>query len=127
MNLLMSPIPTVGEPAERLFLWGHSASAVVDTDNKKILIFGGFGGTGRHARRNDLLLLDPEGWRIEAVNVQKAPSPRLGHTSAIVEDCMYVIGGRADPQNILNDVWAFRMGTGEWSLLHCTGTIFSPR
>lgn len=70
-------LPTVrlvisGESIERLFLWGHSASSV---DNKKVLIFGGFGGIGRHARRNDSLLLDLESGRLEVIDVLDAPCP----------------------------------------------------
>ncbi|PHT82544.1 tRNA wybutosine-synthesizing protein 2/3/4 [Capsicum annuum] len=70
-------LPTVrlvisGESIERLFLWGHSASSV---DNKKVLIFGGFGGIGRHARRHDSLLLDLESGRLEVIDVLDAPCP----------------------------------------------------
>ncbi|PHT48937.1 hypothetical protein CQW23_13145 [Capsicum baccatum] len=75
-------------------------------DNKKVLIFGGFGGIGRHARRNDSLLLDLESGRLEVIDVLDAPCPRVGHTSSVIGNSMYVIGGRADPSNILND-WRF--------------------
>lgn len=127
VKLSISPIVIVGEAMERLFLWGHSACTLSDANHIKVLIFGGFGGIGRHARRNDLLLLNLEGGQTEVVNVQEAPCPRIGHTSSTVGDSMYVIGGRADPLNILNDVWVFRTGTREWSLLHCSGSQFYPR
>ncbi|KAL2467137.1 tRNA wybutosine-synthesizing protein 2/3/4 [Abeliophyllum distichum] len=120
----LSAVEIVGEPVERLFLWGHSGCTV---DQQKILIFAGFGGIGRHARRNDLLLLDPECGMIEAIHVQGAPSPRLGHASSVVGEFMYVIGGRADPLNILNDVWVFNMAKKEWKLLQCSGSPFPPR
>lgn len=120
----LSIIEIIGEPVERLFLWGHSGCTV---DQQKILTFAGFGGIGRHARRNDLLLLDPECGMIEAINVQGAPSPRMGHTSSVVGEFMYVIGGRADPLNILNDVWVFNMAKKEWNLLQCSGSPFPSR
>nr|XP_027087531.1 tRNA wybutosine-synthesizing protein 2/3/4-like [Coffea arabica] len=127
-QLPISPIIVVGEPVERLFLWGHSACTLDNLNHEVIVIFGGFGGIGRHARRNDLLLLDGESGKIQVVNVQgAAPCPRMGHTSNILGDSMYVIGGRADPLSVLNDVWVFRMGTKEWSLLQCSGSQFSPR
>nr|GMC77290.1 tRNA wybutosine-synthesizing protein 2/3/4 [Ipomoea batatas] len=120
-------MPIAGESIERLFLWGHSASAMDGAFDKKVLVFGGFGGPGRHTRRNDLLLLDLPIGKLEVVDVQETPSSRLGHTSSIVEKCMYVIGGRADPSNILNDVWAFSIANKEWRLLQCSGSLFPPR
>ncbi|KAM3345443.1 tRNA wybutosine-synthesizing protein 2/3/4 [Capsicum galapagoense] len=113
-----------GESIERLFLWGHSASSV---DNKKVLIFGGFGGIGRHARRHDILLLDVESGRLEVIDVLDAPCPRVGHTSSVIGNSMYVIGGRADPSNILNDVWIFNVTKKDWRLLECSGSPFLPR
>ncbi|CAA3008333.1 tRNA wybutosine-synthesizing 2 3 4 [Olea europaea subsp. europaea] len=124
LGINLSVIEIIGEPVERLFLWGHSGCMV---DQQKILIFAGFGGIGRHARRNDLLLLDPECGMIEAIHVQGAPCPRLGHTSSVVGGFMYVIGGRADPLNILNDVWVFNMAKKEWNLLQCSGCHLPPR
>ncbi|XP_059317523.1 tRNA wybutosine-synthesizing protein 2/3/4-like isoform X1 [Lycium ferocissimum] len=124
INLDTVKLVISGESIERLFLWGHSASSV---DNKKVLIFGGFGGMGRHARRNDLLLLDLECGRMEAIDVLDAPCPRVGHTSSMIGDSMYVIGGRADPSNILNDVWVFNVTKKDWKLLECSGSPFPPR
>ena len=116
-----------GEPLEKLFLWGHSACTLDDLDNTKVLIFGGFGGMGRHSRRNDSLLLDSLWGKLKTISSQKAPCPRLGHTSSMVGDLMFLIGGRADPVNILNDVWALDAAKGDWKLLECTGTVFPPR
>ncbi|CAN4096146.1 unnamed protein product [Withania somnifera] len=113
-----------GESIVRLFLWGHSASTV---DNKKVLIFGGFGGMGRHARRDDLLLLDLECGKLEVIDVLDAPCPCVGHTSTMIGDSMYVIAGRADPSNILNDVWVFNVTKKDWRLLECLGSPFLPR
>ncbi|XP_057764888.1 tRNA wybutosine-synthesizing protein 2/3/4 isoform X2 [Salvia miltiorrhiza] len=120
----LSVIEVVGEPVERLFLWGHSSCTL---SQKKIIIFGGFGGIGRHARRNDLLIFDAKSGFAEVIVAAGAPSPRLGHTSSPVGDFIYVIGGRADPMNILNDVWVFHMPKKEWKLLICSGSLFPPR
>ncbi|CAH9106433.1 unnamed protein product [Cuscuta epithymum] len=127
LNLSSTQMLITGESIERIFLWGHSASAIDDAFDKKVLIFGGFGGPGRHARRNDLLILDLEFSRLEVVDVQGMPLSRVGHTSLIVGKHMYVIGGRADPLNILNDVWAFSLNKKEWKLLQCSGCLFPPR
>ncbi|KAK4485080.1 hypothetical protein RD792_007688 [Penstemon davidsonii] len=123
-SISLSIVEVVGEPVERLFLWGHSACTL---DQNKIIIFGGFGGIGRHARRNDLLILNTESGVVEPIAGVGGPSPRLGHTSSVVGDCIYVIGGRADPLNILNDVWVFNKTKKEWKLLPCSGSLFPPR
>ncbi|GER44932.1 tRNA wybutosine-synthesizing protein 2/3/4 [Striga asiatica] len=121
----LSVVNIVGEPVERLFLWGHSACAL--NPEKKIVIFGGFGGIGRHSRRNDVLILDTDSGKLDIVAVEGAPSPRLGHTCSLIGDSLYVIGGRADPVNILNEVWVFNMTKKEWKLLQCSGSFFPPR
>ncbi|XP_051125292.1 tRNA wybutosine-synthesizing protein 2/3/4 isoform X2 [Andrographis paniculata] len=120
----LSVFEVTGEPVERLFLWGHSACVL---DKEKVAVFGGFGGFGRHARRNDLLLIDTESGIVDVVCVARAPSPRLGHTSSVIGDFMYVIGGRAGPTNILNEVWVFSKAKKEWKLLQCSGSFFPPR
>ncbi|OAY25926.1 hypothetical protein MANES_16G007200v8 [Manihot esculenta] len=117
----------VGEPLERLFLWGHSACTLDGKKSKDILLFGGFGGMGRHARRNDTLLLDPLNGMLKAINAVGAPSPRLSHTASLVGDFLFVIGGRSDPLNILGDVWILNTASNEWRLSECTGSVFLPR
>ncbi|KAK3039698.1 hypothetical protein RJ639_027039 [Escallonia herrerae] len=127
ISLSVNQIVIVGEPLERLYLWGHSACAWCKPKHEKSLVFGGFGGMGRHSRRNDTLLLDPVCGQLETVVVQGTPSPRLGHTSSVIGDLMFVIGGRADPITILNDIWVLDLAQKEWRLLQCTGVKFPPR
>ncbi|XP_057960653.1 tRNA wybutosine-synthesizing protein 2/3/4-like isoform X1 [Malania oleifera] len=126
-NLSVAPMAIAGQPLEKLFLWGHSACTLYNTSDSKILVFGGFGGMGRHTRRNDSLLLDPISGKLKSLDTEDSPSPRLGHTSSLVEHSMFVIGGRADPTKILNDVWAFMIAENKWKLLKCTGCFFPPR
>ncbi|XP_020225983.1 tRNA wybutosine-synthesizing protein 2/3/4 [Cajanus cajan] len=119
----------VGEPVEKLFLWGHSACALDDGDHKKVAVFGGFGGMGRHARRNYLLLLDPYLGNLEMVSTVgcASPSPRLGHTASLVGDHMFVIGGRTGPDKILSDVWILDTTKNSWKLLQFGDDVFPPR
>lgn len=126
-SLAITTIRVVGEPVERLFLWGHSSCTVYNADPKKILVYGGFGGIGRHARRNDCLLFDPSSGEVAVLNVKGSPCPRVGHTSSLVGDLMFVIGGRADPANILDDLWIFDIPKAEWKLMHNNGNVFAPR
>ncbi|KAL0542912.1 hypothetical protein IC582_017993 [Cucumis melo] len=122
-SLSVEPIDIAGEPIEKLFIWGHSATTI----HNKVIAFGGFGGMGRHARRNDLLQFDMLSYTLQTINVEDRPSPRLGHTSSLVGDRLYVVGGRTDPTCILKDVWLFNITQEKWTLLECTGSPFSPR
>ncbi|KAF7811166.1 tRNA wybutosine-synthesizing protein 2/3/4 [Senna tora] len=119
----------VGEPVEKLFLWGHSACTLENANPKKVVVFGGFGGIGRHARRNDLLLLDPYAGTLETIRTvgDLSLSPRLGHTSSFIGDHMFVIGGRTGPDKILSDVWMLDITTNHWKLMQCGGDVFLPR
>ncbi|AEE82410.1 Met-10+ like family protein / kelch repeat-containing protein [Arabidopsis thaliana] len=123
----LEKLSIVGEPVEKLHLWGHSACTIDESDRKEVIVFGGFGGFGRHARRNESLLLNPSCGTLKLIAVNESPSARLGHTASMVGDFMFVIGGRADPLNILNDVWRLDISTGEWSSQRCVGSEFPPR
>ncbi|KAG4146669.1 hypothetical protein ERO13_D05G173300v2 [Gossypium hirsutum] len=126
-SLSISQMVIAGEPIERLFLWGHSTCTLESTNKAEVLIFGGFGGSGSHARRHDSFLLDPLHGTLREINVAGRPSPRLGHTASLIGDCMYVIGGRADPTNILSELWILNTLKNEWRLLDCIGSAFPPR
>ncbi|XP_010655400.1 tRNA wybutosine-synthesizing protein 2/3/4 isoform X2 [Vitis vinifera] len=126
-SLSIVQMEIIDEPVEKLFLWGHSACTLDTINHKKVIVFGGFGGMGRHARRNDAFVLDPLHGTLKAVNAEGTPSPRLGHTSSMVGDLMFIIGGRADPENILDNVWVLDTAKNEWRRLECTGSVFPPR
>lgn len=127
IRMSITEIVINGEPKEKLFLWGHSACTLSSVDRCKVIVFGGFGGMGRHARRSDTFLLDLLDGTLKEINVVDRPSPCLGHTSSMIGDCLYVIGGRNDPMNILSDVWVLDTVKSEWRLLECTGSAFPPR
>ncbi|KAG2688300.1 hypothetical protein I3760_09G088800 [Carya illinoinensis] len=110
--LSVVPMVIVGEPVEKLFLWGHSACILDNKNENKAMIFGGFGGMGRHARRNESLLLNPFVGTLETMNVEGSPTPRLAknewrlaectgsvfpprhrHAAAVVSSKIYVFGG----------------------------------
>lgn len=116
-----------GEPEENIFLWGHSSCALEIKNQNGVLVFGGFGGMGRHGRRRSSWLVDPLSGTLRAIDADCTPSPRLGHTSSLVGDCVFVIGGRADPEKILGDVWVLNTAKNEWKLLECSGDKFPPR
>lgn len=125
LSLPIKPMVITGEPVEKLHLWGHSACTLETTKiPKSVLLFGGFGGTGRHARRKDSWLLDSVSGQLELVDFANSPPPRLGHTASLAGDLMFVIGGRSDPGNVLNDVWVLNTTNNEWKQLQCGGIEF---
>jgi len=126
-SLSVVPMVIVGEPVEKLFLWGHSSCVLDDKDENKVMVFGGFGGMGRHARRSESLLLNPFSGTLKVINLEGSPTPRLGHTCSLAGDCVFVIGGRADPVNILDDVWVLNTAKSDWRLAGCIGSVFPPR
>ncbi|KAK8943174.1 tRNA wybutosine-synthesizing protein 2/3/4 [Platanthera zijinensis] len=127
LSLSIVTLKIAGEPIEMLFLWGHSASPSISKGMKEIIIFGGFGGAGHHARRNYTLSFDTQSGQLKQIDAIKSPSPRVGHTSTAVGDVIYVIGGRGGPTHIFNDVWALNTTKNRWTLVECTGHTFHPR
>ncbi|KAM1108590.1 hypothetical protein ACFX2B_005165 [Malus domestica] len=126
-SLSVVEMEIAGEPEENLFLWGHSSCALEIKNRNGVLVFGGFGGMGRHGRRSSSWLVDPLSGTLRAIDADGTPSPRLGHTTSLVGDCVFVIGGRADPEKILSDVWVLNTAKNEWKLLECSGDKFPPR
>ncbi|GMH05308.1 hypothetical protein Nepgr_007148 [Nepenthes gracilis] len=51
----------------------------------------------------------------------------MGHTCQMVGYLMFVIGGRADPANVLGDVWVLDTAKNEWRFVECAGSVFAPR
>ncbi|KAF7008271.1 hypothetical protein CFC21_023064 [Triticum aestivum] len=126
-HLSITELKISGEPVEKLFLWGQSACAFTVGGEQQVLTFGGFGGPGRHSRRNYSLLLDPTSGLLKEINVKDSPSPRMGHTTTAVGNHIYAVGGRAGPSEILDDVWVLQSTENRWSRVECSGDIFHPR
>ncbi|XP_059068139.1 tRNA wybutosine-synthesizing protein 2/3/4 isoform X2 [Cryptomeria japonica] len=116
-----------GEPLEKLFRWGHSTCAAHLTSSKSLLIFGGYGGKGRHSRLNDTLILDTKSGNLKTLKVQNSPSPRMGHTAVFVGQYLFIIGGREDPTRILSDVWFFHLTEMKWHLIEFNQDILPAR
>uniref|UniRef100_A0A0E0LL90 tRNA wybutosine-synthesizing protein 2/3/4 n=1 Tax=Oryza punctata TaxID=4537 RepID=A0A0E0LL90_ORYPU len=125
--LSTAALQITGEPIEKLFLWGQSACALIVGREQHILTFGGFGGPGRHARRNYCLVLNHRSGLLTELKVTESPSPRMGHTITVVGNDIYVVGGRGGPSEILNDVWFLESTMNRWSKVDCSGDFFRPR
>lgn len=87
-----------------------------------------FGGTDGVKWFNDVWCYDP------AVNkwaqldcIGYIPAPREGHAAALVDDVMYVFGGRTEEGSDLGDLAAFRITTRRWYTFQNMGPSPSPR
>jgi hypothetical protein len=87
-----------------------------------------FGGTNGFQWFNDVWCYDP------AVNqwapldcIGYIPVPREGHAAAIVDDVMYIFGGRTEDGADLGDLAAFRITSRRWYTFQNMGPSPSPR
>lgn len=126
-HLSTAALKISGEPIEKLFLWGQSSCVFAVGGEQRVLTFGGFGGPGRHSRRNYSLLLDHKSGLLTEMIFKESPSPRMGHTVTSVDNSTFVIGGRGGPSEILDDAWALQSTENTWLRLECSGNIFRPR
>lgn len=55
------------------------------------------------------------------------PAPREGHAAALVDDVMYVFGGRTEEGTDLGDLAAFRISSRRWYTFQNMGPSPSPR
>ena len=55
------------------------------------------------------------------------PTPREGHSAAVVGDVMYIFGGRTEDGEDLGDLAAFRLSTRRWYTFQNMGPSPSPR
>jgi hypothetical protein len=80
-----------------------------------LLTFCSFGGTDGSYHYNDTWAFDvnTRTWQ-ELTCIGYIPVPREGHAAAVVDDVMYVFGGRGVDGKDLNDLAAFKI-TSEFS------------
>ncbi|EGC36354.1 hypothetical protein DICPUDRAFT_77981 [Dictyostelium purpureum] len=117
----------VQSPPPRYF---HSCSPI----NNRVYIFGGYSGS---QLLNDLYILNIESMEwIQPHPKGDIPSPRAGHTSAVIGNNRYiaVFGGtvEGDPSNpnnahCDNELFLFDVETFIWTQIKTTGTLPSPR
>ena len=87
-----------------------------------------FGGTDGIQWFNDVWTYDPRSnkWT-QLDSIGHIPLPREGHAAALVEDVMYIFGGRTEEGNDLGDLAAFRISSKRWYTFHNMGPSPSPR
>jgi hypothetical protein len=65
-------------------------------------------------------------WKKRSVQGVK-PCPRAGHSSAIVNDHLFVFGGTNDENQRLKDTWVYDLKTGIWSECQANAQEIVPR
>jgi len=112
------PAPGNEKPPRRC---GH----VSVTDGDRIIVFGGTDGRYHY---NDTWVFDVTTRRwTELQFTRYIPSPREGHTAALVNDIMYVFGGRGVDGTDLDDLTGLRLSTQRWHIFQSSGPSPSGR
>ncbi|KAI0285414.1 hypothetical protein BGY98DRAFT_945813 [Russula aff. rugulosa BPL654] len=112
------PAPGSEKPPRRT---GHASV----THGDHIIIFGGTDGRYHY---NDTWLFDvsTRKWT-ELQCTGYIPSPRGGHAAALVDDVMYVFGGRGVDGTDLGDLKGFKLSTQRWFMFQNMGPSPSGR
>ena len=87
-----------------------------------------FGGTNGTQWFNDVWSYDPRtiAWtQLDCIGY--IPAPREGHSAALVNDVMYIFGGRTEEGTDLGDLAAFRITSRRWYTFQNMGPSPSPR
>ncbi|KAI1789772.1 hypothetical protein LXA43DRAFT_1096023 [Ganoderma leucocontextum] len=87
-----------------------------------------FGGTDCQYHYNDTWAFDTttKTWS-ELTCIGFIPSPREGHSAAMVDDVIYVFGGRGVDGKDLGDLGAFKVSNQRWYMFQKMGPAPSPR
>ena len=93
-----------------------------------MLIFSSFGGTDGITWYNDVWTYDPRSndWT-QLDTIGDIPLPREGHAAALVDDVMYIFGGRTKEGTDLGDLATFRISSKRWSTFRNIISSPSPR
>ena len=91
----------------------------------KLYLFGGTDGTRWF---NDVWTYDPAAnvWT-ELDCIGYIPAAREGHAAALINDTMYIFGGRVQDGTDLGDLVAFKISTRRWYMFQNMGMSPSPR
>ncbi len=93
-----------------------------------MLIPASFGGTNGFQWFNDVWCYDPalNTWsQLDCIGY--IPVPREGHAASLVDDVMYIFGGRTEEGSDLGDLAAFRITSRRWYTFQNMGPSPSPR
>ncbi|KAH9944185.1 uncharacterized protein BXZ73DRAFT_73766 [Epithele typhae] len=115
---LVEPVEGSPRPPKR-------TSHICVTFGDQIILFG---GTDCQYHYNDTWSFDTNTrtWA-ELTCIGFIPSPREGHSAAIVDDVIYVFGGRGVDGKDLGDLGAFKVSNQRWYMFQKMGPAPTPR
>lgn len=104
--------------------WGHTATLY----DGKLMVFGGYGGTGAHSRSADVLVYDCTTNVLSSPPIQgPCPAARMGHSAVLFGHTLVIFGGRLSPAQPLSDVWALDLLALTWRCIACKGDAPAAR
>ncbi|KAI8980785.1 hypothetical protein BD414DRAFT_420720 [Trametes punicea] len=113
------------EPAEGSPRPPKRTSHICVTYGEKIILFG---GTDCQYHYNDTWAFNTTTNTWTELNcIGFIPSPREGHSAAMVDDVIYVFGGRGVDGKDLGDLGAFKISNQRWYMFQKMGPAPSPR
>ncbi len=92
----------------------HATTRIAFPEGDRLFVFGGFDGT---ARLDGLYSLDPNGWQVTDLGLDRHglwPSARCAHSMVHVNGGLFVYGGRDGDGKFLDDLWRWDVDTGRW-------------
>jgi len=91
-----------------------SHSAVLTSDNNKIIVFGGYSGA---KKTNKIYEFDisTATWKELAAQAKIKPAPRANHCAAMIGSNMFIFGGSGEESDNKADLWKFNIATAEWT------------
>jgi chromosome segregation ATPase len=118
----------LGDNLERQAVSVRITYAYMPTSTCPFLIASSFGGTDGMTWFNDVWTYDPRSnaWT-ELDCIGYIPVAREGHSAALVNDTMYIFGGRTQEGLDLGDLAAFRISSRRWYMFQNMGHSPSAR
>ena len=102
----------------------HSCSCL--PDNKSLFLFGGSSRKGRDPILNTIDIIDTQSNTLKHMCcIPNAPSPRIHHASAVVNNRVYIFGGKSSTV-VFEDLFYFDLQTNTWTAVNATGDKPGP-
>ncbi|KAL8708094.1 MAG: hypothetical protein Q9220_006947 [cf. Caloplaca sp. 1 TL-2023] len=121
---MLIPNSAEGDSSDRPVPPARTNHTIVSWNGKLYL----FGGTNGNQWFNDVWSYDPRqiAWtQLDCIGY--IPAPREGHSAALVNDVMYIFGGRTEEGTDLGDLAAFKITSRRWFTFQNMGPAPSPR
>ena len=95
--------------------------------NDKFYVFGGKNSSNQLL--NNIVVYDPKADSFTApqINPENSPQPRMYHAACVIDDRMFIYGGKNSKGMILDDLWELNLDTMKWMKKTTTGDKIVPK